>query len=184
MERTIVYVLVQVPFLLSSLAIVLLVENGYVNVLIASLLIALLIMISGIIDMLQMLKRFGVEKINYKLNISIFKEVAYILKYSVALHEGVLGSIDMEAAYTRKRYTNLFYEKFKIHPYDGYNYLMVEQKLERANSKSSIMKNNLPKNITNEKICEVWREPGTDLIYYGSLTIINIMFYIWFFLAR
>lgn len=146
--------------------------------------ICILFIYSAIIDQIQVLKRLGVSKISFKLNKNVFKELWYLLIYGASLWEGQIGSIDGKSAYTLKRYTNEFYKKSKKEENSQDNQLMIQHKMKRAYSNSCIMKNNLPKNIAEEKICEVWREPGTDIIYYGSLILVNILFYVWYFIIR
>lgn len=139
---------------------------------------------SAIIDMFMILKRLGVTSYSFKKRDKWYKELYYLIKYGFTISEGRIGSIDGEAAYTRKRYTSLFYDKYLKNKNDGNLRIMVEDKKNFVYSKSFIMKNNIPKNLTDEKICETWREPGTDKIYYGTLIGITMLNIIWYYFLR
>lgn len=154
------------------------------QILLCTIYICIIFICSAIIDAIQVLKRLGVSKFRLNLNMKLYKELWSLLKYGASLFEGRIGSIDGKTAYTRKRYTSQFYDKFQFNKELYNNGIMIREKVARAYSESFIMRNNLPKSVTEEQICEVWREPKTDKIYYGSLMIMNILFYSWYFMIR
>lgn len=177
-----IYIAVLIPVLIHLVLVKLVVENNLVSIPMAILYVIVVFMVYGIIDMLQVLKRLGVTKLCLKKNESFIKEAWYLFKYGTSLLEGVIGgNIDSSAAYTHRRYTNCFYKRYlKSNKSD--NNLMVKAKMRKAQSKSFIMKNNIPSNVTEEEICQRWREPGTDIIFYGPITVLNIIGYLSYFI--
>lgn len=176
-------------------------EKFYLAYIIIHLFLAMLFIV--FVDMYQVLKRLGVRSYSFKRREKIYLELYYIYIYYSSLYDstGMKFNKDRyEYAFSRKKYTNEFYEKHQKyvlkyrHTWKNQSKFstmdrtetshLVSSKMERANSKSFIMKNNLPKNVTEKDICQVYREKGTDIIFHGTIFVINVIFYTWYFLIN
>lgn len=128
--------------------------------------------IRGVMIAFSILKRLGVTKYNYKLNYNVIKELKLLREIGINDFE----IVSVKILY-KHRYDDYFYKSKK----EEYRSNVLE-KLKQAYSESFLMKNNLPKTVTEEQICATHREKIPDRIFYGfhltGCVIIAIIYYI------
>lgn len=151
--------------------------NYLVKSIIFLVLNSIVLIVHAVADMQAMLKRFEVTQKSYKLNYNILQELVIIIEYSLKNYDydisrPIHGGPEQDYMVPLKRYTNAFYIDYRK---NGENEKMINMKMSNAHSESFIMKNNLPKKITQEEICQRWKEPGTDIAFYGFLIVVNII---------